>query len=87
MKFVRLFAKTLLALLLLLDFDLIFHMWRYGWPHVLKMKEASPGGDISVISTRIPMTISDWAWLTALLAAHAVLILFLLRSRRKSQSA
>ena len=87
MKFVRFIAKALLAVLLLFDVDLIWHMWRYGRPHVLNMKEVSPGGDISISSTPIPITIRDWAELAGLLAVHAVLIFFLLRSRRKSKSA
>jgi hypothetical protein len=87
MKFVRFIAKVLLTVLLLLDVDLIWHLWRYGRPHVLKMKEVSPGGDISISSTPIPMTIRDWAALAVLLAVHGVLICFLLRSRRKSKSA
>ncbi len=82
MRFVRFVAKALLAILLLFDADLIWHIWKHGRPFTLILKQVSPDA-ISVTSRPIPITIWDWANLLILLVIHAVLISYLLWPRRK----
>jgi hypothetical protein len=85
MRFIRFVAKTLLVILFLFDVDMIYHFCTHSRRSTLIMKQVSPDA-ISVSVRRIPYTIWDWVELLILIAIHAILIYFLLWSRKKPKT-
>jgi hypothetical protein len=86
MEFLKFVASVLLAMLFLLDADLVWQLLVHGRRPVLTLNQVSPDA-ISIHSRRVPITVREWGELAGLVAVHAILIVFLLRARRKSKSA
>lgn len=81
-RFFRSIAKALLVWLLLFDAGLIWHFWRYGPLVEYIGKDVGPGS-VSFSVKRIPPAAEDWVCLLILIAAHVVLISFLILQRRR----
>lgn len=85
MNFFRVIAKVLLALMLLFDADLVYHIWKHPRLTELILKEVSPGV-VSIGSRPIPVTVWDWMNLVAVFALNAILMSFLWLSRKNRKA-
>ena len=64
---------ALLALVVLIDAVVGFHLFSSGWPRRVSLSDVKPGSaEIQVAS--IPFTGSDWMILVGVIAIHAVLL-------------
>jgi hypothetical protein len=73
-RWIKIVVNIGLAILLLFDIVLGFHLYAAGgWPKTVVFLEIKPGMEVARVS-RVPFTVTDFCVLTALAGVHVLLI-------------